>query len=164
MFKLLLTITILHLHLHLLGSYLQLSPGPWDGICGVVKRLLQSFAKAAEGNADNLDEEAVARLQKLVTHYAVYRHITEEFEKKGKGLAEAHGEFQVNQYYTRFYDAVAKGTMDMSTCDKPGTTVVDRTYREGDKEIKELKGSSQYQQFRGMCGLYPGCVKVRRRF
>jgi hypothetical protein len=51
----------------------------------------------------------------------------------------------------------------MSTCDKSGTQLVDRTYQEGDKAIMELKGSSQYQQFRGMCGLYPGCVKVRHQ-
>jgi len=153
------------LPLSALGSYLpHTTTGPWDGICGVVKRLLQSFAKAAEGNAENLDKEVdLVRLKKLVTHYAVYKHIKHEFENKGKGLEEAHGEFQVNQYYTCFYDAVAKGTTDMGTCDKPGTAVVDRTYREGDKAIMELKGSSQYQQFRGMCGLYPGCVKVRHQ-
>jgi hypothetical protein len=117
----------------------------------------------AAGLGNQTQPQECEQLQKLVTHYAVYKFIHDAFQHRGQDLEDANAEFQVNKYYTCFYDVKNDKHGNAHTPDRSGTTVVDRTFRTGDRAINPLVGSSEFQLFRGMCGLYPGCVKVRHQ-
>jgi hypothetical protein len=129
--------------------------GPWDGICGVVKRLLESFTKECESKAG---KEDLSKEKKLYSHHRVYEHIRDHFSKKTATIQEAPGDIQVNRYFTRFYDDA-----DNRDCMDADTTTVDRTYNEGEKEIRPMEGSSKFQQFSGRWADCPGHLKVREQ-